>query len=125
MNLNTRFLSKGEYEVEDEHGVLWRLFKQKPTGSNMWAYYKISEGIEGESANATFSKSDALSCIQWQAHEEFAVCTNPKNIVIVDGEELDASQVEFVGISEGITGEDKLTFKHKGKEHTRTVIRKS
>lgn len=47
-----------------------------------------------------------------------------KNYVNVDGEDLDASTVEFLGISEGMQGEDVLTFKYLGRTYTRTVYRK-
>ena len=47
--------------------------------------------------------------------------TRGQTVVNVAGEWIDTDKVEFLGIAEGMQGEDVLTFKYEGKVYERTV----
>ena len=44
--------------------------------------------------------------------------------VLVDGEQISTDDVEFLGIEEGIQGEDILEFRFKGKIYKKAVYRR-
>ena len=48
----------------------------------------------------------------------------PQSYVIIDGEEVLVRDTKFLDISEGLRGEDMLTFEYKGETHTRVVYKK-
>jgi hypothetical protein len=47
----------------------------------------------------------------------------PPQYVIVAGEKIKASDVEFVDIEEDFQGRDLLTFKYRGKQYQSYIIR--
>ena len=47
----------------------------------------------------------------------------PQSYVIIDGEEVLVRDTKFLDISEGLQGEDMLTFEYKGETHTRVVYK--
>ena len=47
-----------------------------------------------------------------------------QSYVIVDGAEVLVKDTKFLDISEGLQGEDMLTFEYKGETHTRVVYKK-
>ena len=48
----------------------------------------------------------------------------PQSYVVIDGEEILVRDTKFLDISEGLQGEDMLTFEYKGETHTRVVYKK-
>ena len=48
----------------------------------------------------------------------------PQSYVIVDGEEILVRDTKFLDISEGLQGEDMLTFEYEGETHTRIVYKR-
>ena len=47
----------------------------------------------------------------------------PQSYVVIDGEEVLVRDTKFLDISEGLQGEDMLTFEYKGETHTRVVYK--
>ena len=47
----------------------------------------------------------------------------PQSYVVIDGEEILVRDTKFLDISEGLQGEDMLTFEYKGETHTRVVYK--
>ena len=48
----------------------------------------------------------------------------PQSYVIVSGEEVPVKDTKFLDISEGLQGEDMLTFEYEGETHTRIVYKR-
>ena len=48
----------------------------------------------------------------------------PQSYVVIDGEEILVRDTKFLDISEGLQGEDMLTFEHEGETHTRIVYKR-
>ena len=48
----------------------------------------------------------------------------PQSYVIVSGEEVPVKDTKFLDISEGLQGEDLLTFEYEGETHTRIVYKR-
>jgi hypothetical protein len=46
------------------------------------------------------------------------------SIVMVDGEQIDTNNVEFLNIEEDVHGRDMMTFNYQGKEHKSIVLTK-
>ena len=45
-----------------------------------------------------------------------------RTFVNIKGKLINTEKVKFINIEEGIFGEDRLTFKYKGKTYTSTVV---
>jgi len=48
----------------------------------------------------------------------------PQSYVILDGAEILVRDTKFLDISEGLQGEDMLTFEYEGETHTRIVYKR-
>jgi hypothetical protein len=48
----------------------------------------------------------------------------PQSYVIISGEEVPVKNTKFLDISEGLQGEDMLTFEYEGETHTRIVYKR-
>ena len=48
----------------------------------------------------------------------------PQSYVVIDGEEILVRDTKFLDISEGLQGEDMLTFEYDGQTHTRVVYKR-
>ena len=59
--------------------------------------------------------TDVASLIPQWKHQSY---------VIVDGEEVLVKDTKFLDISEGLQGEDMLTFEYEGETHTRIVYKR-
>ena len=88
-----------------------------------------------EEIDVAYQKQKDLSQINQDMEGAINVCgqmkhirarqtTNlPQSYVVIDGEEILVRDTKFLDISEGLQGEDMLTFEYKGETHTRVVYK--
>ena len=97
-----------------------------------------------EAVDVAYQKQKELDQINSNAEGAINVCGQMKHIkarqttdvaslipqwkhqsyVIVDGEEILVKDTKFLDISEGLQGEDMLTFEYEGETHTRIVYKR-
>ena len=89
-----------------------------------------------EEIDVAYQKQKDLSQINQDMEGAINVCgqmkhikarqtTNvPQSYVVIDGEEILVRDTKFLDISEGLQGEDMLTFEYGGETHTRVVYKK-
>jgi hypothetical protein len=101
--------------INTEEGIDMAHQKQKDLSqinSDMEGAINVSERMKHIKARQT---TDVASLIpQWK----------PQSYVIISGEEVPVKDTKFLDISEGLQGEDMLTFEYDGETHTRIVYKR-
>ena len=101
--------------INTEEGIDMANQKQKDLSqinSDMEGAINVSERMKHIKARQI---TDVASLIpQWK----------PQSYVIISGEEVPVKDTKFLDISEGLQGEDMLTFEYDGETHTRVVYKK-
>ena len=101
--------------INTEEGIDMAYQKQKDLSqinSDMEGAINVSERMKHIKARQI---TDVASLIpQWK----------PQSYVIISGEEVPVKDTKFLDISEGLQGEDMLTFEYEGETHTRIVYKR-
>ena len=101
--------------INTEEGIDMAHQKEKDLSqinSDMEGAINVSERMKHIKARQT---TDVASLIpQWK----------PQSYVIISGEEVPVKDTKFLDISEGLQGEDMLTFEYEGETHTRIVYKR-